>query len=88
MSKPQKTDLSLGLQEEIGNAIKLLTKPINISSFTGKDDYILAYDEINGEFYLKADEGGGGGSAFFTILPAFSMLNLTIPLTTTTIPAP
>ena len=43
------------------DAESILTKPIAIPTFTGKDGYILAYNETNGEFYLKADEGGGGG---------------------------
>lgn len=47
---------------DFDNATKILTKPVNITDFTGKDDYILAYDETNGEFYLKVDDGGGGGS--------------------------
>lgn len=47
------------------DAESILTKPINIPSFSGKDGYILAYNETNGEFYLKADEGGGGGNSGF-----------------------
>lgn len=43
------------------DAESILTKPINIPSFSGKDGYILAYNEATGEFYLKQDEGGGGG---------------------------
>lgn len=42
-----------------GNAESLLAKPIVIPTFTGKDGYVLAYDETMGEFYLKAYEGGG-----------------------------
>ena len=45
----------------VTDAESILTKPINISSFVGKDGYILAYNETNGEFYLKQDDGGGGG---------------------------
>lgn len=46
------------------NAVKIKSKPVNILDFTGKDGYILAYDETAEEFYLKADDGGGGGSEF------------------------
>jgi len=46
------------------DAVKIKSKNVNISDFTGKDGYILAYDETAGEFYLKADDGGGGGSEF------------------------
>lgn len=48
------------------NAVKIKSKPVNILDFTGKDGYILAYDETAGEFYLKADDGGGGGESTFT----------------------
>lgn len=62
MSKPKVTDLDATLKAviEAKDSDKILTKPVNVSSFTGKDEYILAYDEVNGEFYLKADEGEGG----------------------------
>ena len=56
------------------DAKKILAKPVNIETFTGMDGYILAYDETNGEFYLKKDEGGGGGDAL-TIL-ADSNINI------------
>lgn len=46
------------------DAVKIKSKNVNISDFTGKDGYVLAYDETAGEFYLKADDGGGGGSEF------------------------
>lgn len=61
------------------NAESILTKPINIASFVGKNGYIMAYDEINGEFYLKLDEGGGGGVSFWTV----SFLNLDMAVATT-----
>ena len=48
------------IDSNINNAESLLTKPISIPTFTGKDGYVLAYDETEGEFYLKADEGEGG----------------------------
>lgn len=48
------------------NAVKIRTKPVNIPGFAGKDGYILAYDETADEFYLKADDGGGGGESTFT----------------------
>lgn len=48
------------------NAVKIKSKPVNILDFTGKDGYILAYDETADEFYLKADDGGGGGESTFT----------------------
>lgn len=35
------------------NAERIKLKDINIPDFTGKDGYILAYDETNDEFYLK-----------------------------------
>lgn len=43
------------------NAKSIITKPVVIDDFTGKDGYILAYNETNDEFYLKLDSGGGGG---------------------------
>lgn len=49
------------------NAGRIKQKDINIEDFTGKDGYILAYDETNDEFYLKPDEGGGGGLLSITV---------------------
>lgn len=51
-----------------GNADKILNKPVLVDSFEGKNDYILAYDEINGRFYLKKDEAGEGGEAWLSLL--------------------
>jgi len=48
------------------DAVKIKTKPVDITDFTGKDGYILAYDEPNGKFYLKADKAGGSGLALST----------------------
>jgi len=45
-----------------GNAQSILTKPVEVEDFTGTDGYILAYDETNDRFYLKADEPKGGDS--------------------------
>jgi len=61
LSKIDETDYNSNwIDSNIGNAESLLTKHITIPTFTGKDGYVLAYDETEGEFYLKADEGGGG----------------------------
>ena len=49
------------------NATKILNVPVDVSDFTGLDGYLLAYDETNGKFYLKADEGGGGGVPFYSL---------------------
>lgn len=46
------------------DAVKIKSKNVNIPNFAGKNGYVLAYDEVAGEFYLKADDGGGGGSEF------------------------
>lgn len=43
------------------NSESIKTKPVVVDDFTGKDGYILAYNETNDEFYLKLDSGGGGG---------------------------
>ncbi len=43
------------------NARKILGRIIDIEDFDGLDGYILAYDETEDKFYLKKDEGGGGG---------------------------
>lgn len=72
LSKIDGTDYNTHWVDKPTDAESLLTKAINITDFTGKDGYILAYDETNGEFYLKADDGGGGGS-----LPELN-LNLTL----------
>lgn len=47
---------------EIGNidATHLLSRPIEVGTFVGKDGYVLAYSETTGGFYLKVDDGGGG----------------------------
>jgi len=60
------------------DAVKIKTKPVNISDFEGKDGYILAYNESEGEFYLKADEGGGGFvlGILAMIAPSFTSLNI------------
>lgn len=46
------------------NAKRILSKTIDISDFTGLDGYLLAYDENEDKFYLKKDEGGGGGDIY------------------------
>jgi hypothetical protein len=43
------------------DAVKILSKPVNVASFAGKDGYVLAFNETTGEFYLKASSSGGGG---------------------------
>lgn len=53
------------------DAESILTKPINITDFTGKDGYILAYNETSGTFYLKKDEGTGGGGYTIGWNPVF-----------------
>lgn len=58
LSKIDGTDYNA--QWVVPDAEKILSKPVTVSSFTGKDGYVLAYDETAGEFYLKADEEGGG----------------------------
>lgn len=65
LKKVDATDYNVTWGDESSNATSLLTKAINISDFTGKDGYILAYDETAGEFYLKLDSGGGGGNSGF-----------------------
>lgn len=70
-----------GNPQDNANRIKL--KNINIADFTGKDGYILAYDEINDEFYLKQDSGGGGGLLSIEYFPSiervpFSIYNIPI----------
>lgn len=51
------------------NARKILSKPITVDDFSGKNGYILAYDETEDQFYLKKDDGsgGGGGSGGLTV---------------------
>lgn len=43
------------------DAASILGKDVDIPSFLGKDGYILAYNEVTGKFYLKVDDGEGGG---------------------------
>jgi hypothetical protein len=43
------------------NAERIKSKAVVVDDFTGKDGYIMAYDETNDRFYLKKDEGSGGG---------------------------
>jgi hypothetical protein len=43
------------------NAERIKSKAVSVDDFTGKDGYIMAYDETNDLFYLKKDEGGGAG---------------------------
>jgi len=50
------------------DAVKIKGKPVSISSFVGTNGYVLAYDENNAQWYLKADEGEGGGSSFSSFL--------------------
>jgi hypothetical protein len=68
----------------------ILSKSVDIADFTGKDGYIMAYNETSGTFYLKKDEGSGGGGF---LSRTFAMSNITfnslnVPLTATTITKP
>ena len=65
LSKIDGTDYNAEWVDVPTDAECILTKPVNIADFTGKDGYILAYDETAGEFYLKLDSGGGGGNSGF-----------------------
>lgn len=61
------------------NAARITSKPVNIADFTGKDGYILAYDESEDEFYLKADDGGGsdlGTYGFIDAEPVISAIDI------------
>lgn len=53
------------------DAESILGKPINIADFTGKNDYIIAFNETNGTFYLKKDEAMGGGGYIIGWNPVF-----------------
>lgn len=53
------------------NAETILTKPVDIASFAGLDGYILAYDETSDKFYLKKDEGAGGGGGLLESTNSF-----------------
>lgn len=70
------------------SALSLLDKPIQIATFEGMDGYILAYNETTGEFYLKADEGGGGGSGISTVSFSVHFINVNTGLTQTLYPIP
>ncbi len=60
------------------DAESILTKPIVIPSFAGKDGYILAYNESTGEFYLKQDDGGGGGYSIGWNVTSYNQIELTL----------
>ena len=79
LKKVDGTNYNATWTNENSNAASLLTKAINIPDFTGKDDYILAYDETAGEFYLKLDDAGGGGNSGFG---EYGFVEIPITLTT------
>ena len=52
---------SVTISAEESDAFYILGKKVNITNFSGKDGFVLAYSAANDSFYLKEVSGGSGG---------------------------